>query len=108
MMTLDQIVVEPARAVELTAEERLRVLLACAGILTAIAAAPVEMAKAFAAASDEEKLLDAEQAAQLLNQTAYWVRRHARELPFAVRIGRGWRFSAAGIARFIRRREGNA
>jgi hypothetical protein len=105
MITLDEIAAAPERAAELSSAERQKVTLAVAAILAAIAAAPVEIAKALAAV-DEDKLLGVEQAAEMLGLIAYWVRRHARELPFALRIGRGWRFSRSGIERYIRQREG--
>jgi hypothetical protein len=54
----------------------------------------------------EDTLLDVSEAAKRLATTRAWLYRHACHLPFTVRNGRQLRFSAAGIARYIRERQG--
>jgi len=54
-----------------------------------------------------DRLLTAEQAAELLNTTKDWLRRHGSRLPFTVRLSDGQvRYSSKGIQRFITTRMG--
>ncbi len=53
-----------------------------------------------------DKLLDVEEAARRLSLSCDHLYRHAKELPFTVRIGRRLRFSAKGIEHYIRQRQG--
>ncbi len=53
-----------------------------------------------------DELVSAREAARRLGLSLDYVYRHARQLPFTVRIGRRLRFSAQGIERFIRLRQG--
>jgi predicted DNA-binding transcriptional regulator AlpA len=55
---------------------------------------------------DEDRLLDAGEAAQRLGTSPDWLYRRAARLPFTVRLGRALRFSAQGIDRYIRQRQG--
>lgn len=55
---------------------------------------------------DGDRLLSAREAAAKLGASADYLYRHSRNLPFTVRVGRGLRFSKAGIERFIRQRVG--
>ncbi len=55
----------------------------------------------------EDRLLDVKEAAALLGTTEDWLYRHARKLPFRMTLGpRQLRFSARGIERYIRNRQG--
>jgi predicted DNA-binding transcriptional regulator AlpA len=55
---------------------------------------------------EEEKLLVADEAASRLGTTKDWIYRQ-RRLPFAVKLGkRMTRYSASGISKWIRNREG--
>ena len=52
--------------------------------------------------SDADSLLTIEEAAARLKCSADWLYRHAKRLPFTVRIGRNLRFSERGIDEAIR------
>jgi excisionase family DNA binding protein len=52
--------------------------------------------------SDAESLLTIEEAAARLKCSADWLYRHAKRLPFTVRMGRNLRFSERGIDEAIR------
>lgn len=54
----------------------------------------------------EDRLLDVVEAAQRLGTSQDYLYRQAKKLPFTVRIGSRLRFSAHGIERFIRSRQG--
>jgi predicted DNA-binding transcriptional regulator AlpA len=55
----------------------------------------------------QDKLLTVKAAAERLGATTDWLYKHARELPFAVRLGPGQlRFSSRGIDLYIARRRG--
>ena len=55
----------------------------------------------------EDRLLTAAEAAHRLGYTRDWLYRHADQLPFTVRVkGRRPRFSARGITRYLRQRQG--
>jgi predicted DNA-binding transcriptional regulator AlpA len=52
-----------------------------------------------------DRTVDVREAARLLGMSPSWVYRHARELPFAHRVGsRAVRFSVSGIRRYLARR----
>jgi predicted DNA-binding transcriptional regulator AlpA len=52
-----------------------------------------------------DRLLDVNEAAARLHMSPEWLYRHARKLPFTVRLGRkALRFSDAGITRYLQRR----
>jgi predicted DNA-binding transcriptional regulator AlpA len=56
---------------------------------------------------EEDVLLDVNRAAERLGTSKDWLYRHAVKLPFTIRLGaRQLRFSANGIARYIRQRQG--
>ena len=56
---------------------------------------------------EEDVLLDVDRAAERLGTSKDWLYRHADKLPFTVRLGaRQLRFSASGIGRYIRQRQG--
>jgi hypothetical protein len=54
----------------------------------------------------DEPLLNAHQAAEFLNTTENWVKRHARKIPGAVKVGLSWRFQPAGLRKHLRDRTG--
>lgn len=57
--------------------------------------------------ADGDQLLTVEEAAQKLSVPKDWLYRHSKKLPFSVRLGpRHLRFSARGIEKFIRQRQG--
>jgi predicted DNA-binding transcriptional regulator AlpA len=58
-------------------------------------------------APDPDGLLDVTETAQRMGTSKDWLYRHADELPFTVRLGpRQLRFSAHGLAQYIRKRQG--
>ncbi len=59
-----------------------------------------------AVSAEPDRLLTADEAAQRLALSPDTVYRKASRLPFTVRLGHQVRFSAAGIERFIRSRQG--
>jgi hypothetical protein len=109
---LDELAADPARAKdvpdELVAVLHSRCLLALNALwsrqLEVRAPAPPEPPLR----EEPDTLLTIEQAAERLSKTRDWLYRHARHLPFTVRVGGHLRFSARGIARFIRERAGVA
>ncbi len=75
----------------------------------ALAARLAELVSATSAAalSDEDRLLTIDEAAERLAVTKDWLYHHAKSLPFTVRPARRQlRFSARGIERYIRQRQG--
>ena len=57
--------------------------------------------------TDADTLLDVGEAARRLGTSTDWLYRHADRLPFTVRMGpRQLRFSAMGLARYLRQRQG--
>ncbi len=55
-----------------------------------------------------DALLNVRAAAAKLGVSASYLYRHAAKMPFTVRVGRGLRFSAAGIDRYIREQASTA
>ncbi|MGH7774321.1 MAG: helix-turn-helix transcriptional regulator [Candidatus Binatia bacterium] len=55
---------------------------------------------------DEDRLLDAEEAAKLLGMSRYWLYRHAQKLPFTRKLGpKNLRFSYQGIQKWLATRK---
>jgi len=54
----------------------------------------------------EDRLLDVHGASERLGTSTDYLYRHSSKLPFSIRIGSRLRFSARGIERFIRTRQG--
>lgn len=59
------------------------------------------------APADQDRLLDAAEAASVLNCTRRWLYDHAPGLPFTRRLGGKLRFSAAGIQKYCSEGEAN-
>lgn len=106
--SLDELAADPARVVDIPPATAAALLGRLAGLQ------PVLLARALAPAgggnSDgapvEDRLLSVKEAAAQLGHSEDWLYRHAKKLPFTVRTGRDVRFSAAGLARWIRNRQG--
>jgi hypothetical protein len=106
--TLDELAAEPNRASMLPTAALQGLLCRCATVQTVLLGALMAASACTGAddASEPETLLDIGEAAKRLATSRDWLYRHARQLPFVVRNGRQLRFTAAGIARYVREREG--
>ncbi|MGA7873041.1 MAG: helix-turn-helix domain-containing protein [Candidatus Binatus sp.] len=75
-----------------------------------LAAAHAKLAAVMAVAMVEtptaDRLLDVDEAAQMLKVDRQWIYRRTRKLPFVVRLDGAVRFSASGIERFIAAKRG--
>ncbi len=104
--SLDELAANPERAADIPPGTAAALLARLAGLQ------PVLLARALAPAGDgdgaaaPDRLLTVKEAAEQLGHSADWLYRHAPKLPFTVRTGRDVRFSAAGLARWIRNRQG--
>ena len=104
--TLDELASDPSKAQGLPAELAAALQTKCLLVLNALWTRQLAARPEPAAAQSADALLDVQDAAQRLKTSTDWLYRHARRLPFTVRNGRQLRFSAAGIARYIRERQG--
>jgi excisionase family DNA binding protein len=108
--TLDELADNPNRAAALPAEVATALLARCVIVQSAlvgrILAAPAGEPRG-TDGTGEDRLLDVDEAAQRLGTSTDYLYRHSRKLPFTVRIGSRLRFSARGIERFIRTRQGH-
>jgi predicted DNA-binding transcriptional regulator AlpA len=109
-LTLADLARDPARAAQVPAELVPGLLAQCAAIQGALAARLAALALPVGPSVERpDELLTVDVAAARLGTTADWLYRRVRKLPFAVRVGsRQIRFSARGIAQYIRQREGAA
>ena len=104
--SLEELAAEPAKAVTLTPDAARALTFRCLTVLAALATvngAPIESAPGPAGA---DRLLSVEEAAHTLAVSEDWLYRRAARLPFTVRLGRVLRFSADGLERYIRQRQG--
>jgi predicted DNA-binding transcriptional regulator AlpA len=77
---------------------------ALAAILRPIVEAAVR--EAIIARTEEDRLLNAEEAAALLAVSEDWLYRHAKKLPFAKKLGpKMLRFSTIGIQKYLATRK---
>jgi hypothetical protein len=100
---------EPGKAAALPLEAARALLARCLvaqGVLVARLLEPPANGAGAAQAADGDRLLDAGEAAQRLGTSPDWLYRRAAGLPFTVRLGRTLRFSAQGLDRYIRTRQG--
>jgi excisionase family DNA binding protein len=108
--TLDEIAANPERARDVSPATAAALLAKLAGVQTVLLArvfAPAGENKGNAA-SAEDRLLTVAEAAEQLGLSQDWLYRHAKILPFTVRLGNTLRFSATGIAKWIRSRQGRS
>ncbi len=105
--TLDELASDPSKVHGLPAELAAALQTKCLLVLNVLWTRQLAArAEPTASQSVDDTLLDIQDAAQRLKTSTDWLYRHARQLPFTVRNGRQLRFSAAGIARYIRERQG--
>lgn len=104
--SLDRIAADPGRAADLPLGD------AEALIATCLVAQCALFARLLAARSNgrppdpEDRLLTVEEAAARLGCSPDYLYRRSKHLPFAVRLGRGLRFSSSGIDTYIKQRRG--
>jgi excisionase family DNA binding protein len=98
----------PERAAEIPPAQVPALLAALAGVQLTLAARLVVGANGHAApmSSGPDRNLDIQEAARILGVSRGYLYRHAESLPFTVRIGRRLLFSAEGLERWNRRRQG--
>jgi len=93
---------------DLSVTELATLLVRCAAVQTRIAARLAMSRGDDKPIASNDHLLEAQAAAIRLGVSPTWVYRHARQLPFTIRVGGLLRFSAAGIEKFVRSRLGRA
>jgi predicted DNA-binding transcriptional regulator AlpA len=103
--TLDKLAADPAQATALSLEVATVLLARVCVVQAALTTRAVALALAPAAPNTGDTLLDVAAAATKLGVSKSYLYRHASTLPFTVRVGRGLRFSVAGIERHIRERQ---
>jgi excisionase family DNA binding protein len=104
--TLDELAADPAKAGTLPPEVARALTLRCAAVLVALTTAGAAGNGLATEAPMADRLLDVKEAARRLGVAPDWLYRRARNLPFTVPLGRTLRFSASGLERYIRQREG--
>jgi predicted DNA-binding transcriptional regulator AlpA len=105
--TLDEIADKPTAAASLRSHEVAALLIRCAAVQTALAAAltghPLPERES-PSVSTPGQLLTVKEAAARLGISPFTLYQNARRYPFTVRIGRALRFSESGLAVWIQRR----
>jgi excisionase family DNA binding protein len=105
--TLDSLATDPTQAQALSPDVArvlwTRCVLVQAALLPGLTAQNGEGAPAV---PEADQLLTVEEAARRLGVSKDWVYRRAARLPFTVRLGSALRFSAQGLARYCRQRQG--
>jgi excisionase family DNA binding protein len=107
--TLDELAADPGKSAGLPLEAARALLARCAfahGVLIARLLEAPENGAGAPQVAPEDRLLGVEEAARMLNVSRDWLYRRVGRLPFVVRLGRTVRFSARGVERYIRQREG--
>jgi excisionase family DNA binding protein len=107
--TLDAIAGDPMQAAGLPVEVARALLARCVlaqGVLVARLLEAVGDGVGPSRSDEADQLLTVEEAARRLGVSKDWVYRRAARLPFTVRLGSALRFSAQGLARYLRQRQG--
>ena len=100
----NDLMMNPARAQLLSAEEAGMMLAKLAGVQTVL------MGRVLSSSgndkeSSEDTLLDVKQASERLNCTTVWLYRNSKKLPFTKRLSpRQLRFSSKGIDKYLKSR----
>ena len=107
--TLDDLATDSTRALKLSVEELVALTVRCAAAQSALSAALIAGTgspdtRDSGQTDGNDRLLSVNEAARLLSVSKDWLYRRASQLPFTVRLGFHLRFSARGIARYIRAR----
>jgi excisionase family DNA binding protein len=99
---------DPAHVAKIPLQAIPALLCQLAAVQTALAARLLgEPEPAGAPEPEADALLEVGEAARRLGTSKDWLYRHAHQLPFTVRMGpRQLRFSAKGLERYIRQRQG--
>ncbi len=106
-VTLADLAGTPARVTELTPAVAQRLLLSACALVTALAARASEGQNGNLPHIPDDQLLTVEEAARRLGASEDWCYRHAKQLPFTVRLGtRQLRFSLRGLERWVQARQG--
>jgi len=101
--TLDKLAADPGCAEELSPQEAEQMLAKTTGVQTALLGRILSGNRVHQ--NDGDTLLKVEEAAKRLDVSKDWLYRHAKELPFTMRIGRRQlRFSDSGIEKYIKSR----
>jgi predicted DNA-binding transcriptional regulator AlpA len=105
---LSDLLRDPAHVAKIPLETIPALLCQLAALQSALAARLLgETAPVGGPEPEADALLEVTEAARRLGTTRDWLYRHAHQLPFTVRMGpRQLRFSAKGIERYIRQRQG--
>jgi excisionase family DNA binding protein len=105
--SLDDLAANPERARDLPPNVAADLLVKLAGVQSLLLARALAPSRNGHEPPPEDKLFTVAEAAERLGVSEDWLYRRARKLPFAVRVSpRHVRFSARGIERYIRQREG--
>lgn len=107
--TLEEVAHEPGRAMALPPTATTTLLAQCLAAQGALVARLLALGVDGGMSPDaapDDRLLDVAEAAARLGTSRDYLYRHARRLPFTVRVGSRLRFSSRGIDRFIRTRQG--
>jgi predicted DNA-binding transcriptional regulator AlpA len=107
--SLDELAAHPERVQELPPAVTLGLLTRVAGLEAALLVQSLAGGARHGGqpdAQDGDRLLTAKEAANTLACSIDWLYRHAAKLPFTVRLGRALRFSAEGLDRYVRQRQG--
>jgi predicted DNA-binding transcriptional regulator AlpA len=103
--TLNELAAEPDRASALPPAVAEALQTKCLLVLNALWGRCLASRATTEVASEPDRLLDVDAAAERLGASKDWLYHHAHQLPFTVRQGRLLRFSSHGIDRYIRTRQ---
>lgn len=104
--SLDQLAADPGRVRDLPPEVARDLLPRVIGLQTALLAQALSASGGNGAEAPTDRLLTVEEAAQKLGLSKDYLYRHAKTLPFTVRLGSRLRFSERGVERWVRSRQG--
>ncbi len=104
--TLDALATNLRSMEDLPAELVTALQTRCLLLLNALWSRQLATSTAPALPTEPDRLLTVAEAKARLSKSEDSLYRHARHLPFTVRVGRQLRFSSQGIARDIRERQG--
>jgi hypothetical protein len=105
-LDLDAIAERPGLADDLPADVRAKLARRARIAMTALEPGPVVHTSAIANQPAEPELVTKLQAAEFLNQKEEWVKKHAHEIPGAVKLGHNWRFTREGLRQYVQQKVG--
>jgi hypothetical protein len=99
-LSIDEIAANPSRAIQLPRSQRQSIVQRCAAVIAIVSSSENDQI------APKTRILNAEEAAVMMNMPIAWMKRNGRKLPGAIKTGRTWGWFEETLAKHVRTRAG--